>query len=326
MNSLSVSAALTLNVASVHRSYGSGAAAFEAVRGIDLHVRRGELFALLGTNGAGKTSLLEVMEGMARPSAGRVRVFGVDPYRRRREVRRRTGIVLQESALPAGLTAIETARMWQGTLSHPLPVAECLGLVDLARRQNVAVKSLSGGERRRLDLALALMGRPELLFLDEPTAGLDPQSRRQVWELMRRLLDDGVTIVLTTHYLEEAEQLADRLAIMHAGQLARMGSVPEIVSSEPAHIRFHTTSTVLANLDALATLPGLSGGSRSDATGVELATRDLQATLNALLRRAHDADAVLTGLDASPASLEQTFLTIAQSGNDHVDGPHAVAA
>jgi ABC-2 type transport system ATP-binding protein len=326
MNPLNASAALAINVASLHRSYGSGASAFEAVRGINLHVRRGELFALLGTNGAGKTSLLEVMEGMAPPSAGRVRVFGVDPYRRRREVRRRTGIVLQESALPSGLTAIETARMWHGTLTHPMPFSECLGLVDLTHRRNVAVKSLSGGERRRLDLALALMGQPELLFLDEPTAGLDPQSRRQVWELVRRLLDHGTTIVLTTHYLEEAEQLADRLAIMHAGQIARMGSVSEIVASEPAHIRYRTTSAELADLDGLVTLPALTAGSRSDTTGVELATTDLQATLNALLRRAHDADAVLTSLDASPASLEQTFLTIAQSGNGHGDVPHATAA
>src|SRR4051794_25453628 len=267
MNPLNVSAAVAINVASLHRSYGSGASAFEAVRGINLHVRRGELFALLGTNGAGKTSLLEVIEGMAPPSAGQVRVFGVDPYRRRREVRRRTGIVLQESALPSGLTAIETARMWHGTLTHPMPFSECLGLVDLTHRRNVAVKSLSGGERRRLDLALALMGQPELLFLDEPTAGLDPQSRRQVWELVRRLLDHGTTIVLTTHYLEEAEQLADRLAIMHAGQIARMGSVAEIVASEPAHIRYRTTSAELADLDGLATLPALAAGSRSDTTG-----------------------------------------------------------
>jgi ABC-2 type transport system ATP-binding protein len=266
------------------------------------------------------------MEGMARPSTGRVRVFGVDPYRRRREVRRHTGIVLQESALPSGLTAIETARMWHGTLTHPVPAAECLGLVDLGHRHNVAVKSLSGGERRRLDLALALMGQPQLLFLDEPTAGLDPQSRHQVWELVRRLLDHGTTIVLTTHYLEEAEQLADRLAIMHAGQIARMGSVSEIVAAEPARIRYRTTSTALANIDALATLPAITAGSRSDTAGVELATTDLQATLDALLRRAHAADAVLTNLDASPASLEQTFLTIAQSGNDHTAVPHATAA
>ena len=132
--------------------------------------------------------------------------------------------------------------------------------------------------------------------------------------------------MLTTHYLEEAEQLADRLAIMHAGQIARMGTVSEIVAAEPARIRYRTTSTVLADVDALATLPALTAGSRSDTAGVELATTDLQATLDALLRRAHDADAVLTNLDASPASLEQTFLTIAQSGNDHTDVSDATAA
>ncbi|MDD9207979.1 ABC transporter ATP-binding protein, partial [Georgenia sp. 10Sc9-8] len=203
-----------LTVDGLHRTYGTGRDSFEAVRGIDLHVRRGELFALLGTNGAGKTSTLEVLEGLAPASAGDVRVLGRDPYRERNSVRPRTGIMLQDAGFPPELTAAETARMWRGTLSRPVPVDQALAAVGLEHRAGVRVASLSGGEQRRLDLALALMGRPEVLFLDEPTTGLDPQSRRTTWELVRALLDDGVTVMLTTHYLEEAEELADRLAIL----------------------------------------------------------------------------------------------------------------
>ncbi|WP_127131359.1 ABC transporter ATP-binding protein [Georgenia sp. SYP-B2076] len=296
----------------LRRSYGTGRDTFEAVRGVDLHVRRGELFALLGTNGAGKTSLLEVVEGIAPAGGGRVEVFGLDPYRERRRVRPRTGIMLQEAGFPSDLTTAETARMWHGTLSGGVTVAESLDLVGLGPRRAVPVKSLSGGERRRLDLALALMGRPEVLFLDEPTTGLDPQSRRDAWTLVRRLLADGTTVVLTTHYLEEAEELADRLAIMHGGRIVRAGTVAEIVAGEPARIRFRTADAALSATGTLASLPALAGAPRCDATGVELATTDLQATLTALLRAAQDAGAELVGLDASAASLERAFLAVAE--------------
>ena len=215
---------LVIDVQHLRRRYASSThdrQGFEAVSGVDLQVHRGELFALLGTNGAGKTSLLEVVEGLARPTGGTVRVFGKDPYRQRAQVRPRIGIMLQEAGFPADLTTIETARMWAGTLAAPRPVEEALELVALRGRADVPVSSLSGGERRRLDLALALMGRPEVLFLDEPTTGLDPESRRSAWDLVRGLLDDGTTVVLTTHYLEEAERLADRLAIMHGGRIVQ---------------------------------------------------------------------------------------------------------
>jgi ABC-2 type transport system ATP-binding protein len=305
-----------ISVQGLRRSYGQGRTSFEAVRGVDLHVRRGELFALLGTNGAGKTSLLEVVEGLAPATAGQVRVFGLDPYRRRARVRPRTGIMLQEAGFPADLTTVETARMWAGTLGAPMPVAEGLELVGLTGRAAVPVSSLSGGERRRLDLALALLGRPEVLFLDEPTTGLDPQSRRDAWDLVRRLLDDGTTVVLTTHYLEEAEQLADRLAIMHAGRIVRTGTVAGIVAGEPARIRFRSTDRALGDVDRLAALPALAGAPRSDATGVELTSTDLQATLTRLLEAARDAGAVLTDLEASPASLERAFLAVAAGQAD----------
>ncbi|MPV38251.1 ABC transporter ATP-binding protein [Georgenia subflava] len=301
-----------ITVDGVRRTYGTAAHSFEAVRGVDLHVRRGELFALLGTNGAGKTSLLEVMEGIAPATHGEVAVFGRNPYRERRAVRPRVGIMLQEAGFPSDLTTAETARMWHGTLGAPRTVAESLELVGLAGRSDVHVSSLSGGERRRLDLALAVMGRPEILFLDEPTTGLDPQSRRDAWTLVRSLLDDGTTVVLTTHYLEEAQELADRLAIMHGGRVVRTGTVDEIVATEPARIRFRTADATLADVDLLSALPALADWPRSDATGVELETTDLQVTLTALLRRAEDTGAALINLDASPASLERAFLAVAE--------------
>lgn len=164
-------------VEDVRRSYRTaGRASFEAVGGVSFSVRRGELFALLGTNGAGKTSILEVLEGLAPPSSGTVRVLGRDPARERRVVRPRMGVMLQEGGLPAGLTVAETARMWAGTLTEPRPATEVLTLVDLARRADVIVKQLSGGEKRRLDLALAIMGRPDVLFLDEPRPGWTPRA------------------------------------------------------------------------------------------------------------------------------------------------------
>ncbi len=311
-----------ITVEGLRRGYRAGRDSFEAVRGVDLHVRRGELFALLGTNGAGKTSLLEVVEGIAPPDAGRVRVFGLDPYRERRRVRPRVGIMLQEAGFPSDLTTAETARMWAGTLADPLPVGESLAAVGLDGRAGVPVASLSGGERRRLDLALALMGRPEVLFLDEPTTGLDPQSRRNAWDLVRRLLDDGTTVVLTTHYLEEADRLADRVAIMDRGRIARTGTVAEIVTGEPARIAYRTSSPVLRDATRLALLPALAGPPRSDVAGVELTSRDLQATLAALLRLADDVGAVLADLDASSASLERAFLAVAAEGDGRtVDVP-----
>lgn len=164
--------------------------------------------ALLGTNGAGKTSTVELLEGLAAPAGGRVRVLGHDPHAERAAVRPRTGVMLQEGGLPFDLTVAETARMWAGCTSGARPEAEVLERVGLTGRSGVRVKQLSGGERRRLDLALALLGDPEVLFLDEPTAGLDAEGRRDTWELVRSLRDTGTTVLLTTHYLAEAEDLA----------------------------------------------------------------------------------------------------------------------
>ncbi|MFF4350643.1 ABC transporter ATP-binding protein [Streptomyces sp. NPDC001530] len=281
------------------------------MRGVTFSVGRGELFALLGTNGAGKTSTVELLEGLAPPAGGRVRVLGHDPYAERAAVRPRIGVMLQEGGFPSELTVAETVRMWAGCTSGARPATETLDLVGLARRSDVRVKQLSGGERRRLDLALALLGRPEVLFLDEPTTGLDAEGRRSTWELVRELRDGGTTVLLTTHYLEEAEELADRLAILHEGHIAASGTPAEVTASQPSRISFELPDGYfLGDLPPLAEL----GVSDHETTGrvIKLRTDELQRTATALLLWAERARVELRGLDVRSASLEEAFLRIAR--------------
>ncbi|MBX7471517.1 ABC transporter ATP-binding protein [Streptomyces sp. MAG02] len=297
-----------IEVEELRRTYAGG---FEAVSGISFTVARGELFALLGTNGAGKTSTVELLEGLAPPSGGRVRVLGHDPYTERGAVRPRTGVMLQEGGFPAELTVAETVRMWAGCTSGARPVAEALELVDLARRSQVRVKQLSGGEKRRLDLALALLARPEVLFLDEPTTGLDAEGRRETWELVRALRDGGTTVLLTTHYLEEAEALAERLAILHEGRIAASGRVDEVVAAQPSHLSFDLPDGYhLGDLPPLDRL-GVTSHETAGRT-VRLKTKKLQLAATELLLWARDSGVELWGLDVRSASLEEAFLKIAQ--------------
>ncbi|MFE7859991.1 ABC transporter ATP-binding protein [Streptomyces sp. NPDC057403] len=297
-----------IEVTDLRRVYGGG---FEAVRGITFSVHRGEIFALLGTNGAGKTSTVELLEGLARPAGGRVRVLGHDPYEERAAVRPRTGVMLQEGGFPSELTVAETARMWAGCVSGARPETEALELVGLAGRGGVRVKQLSGGERRRLDLALALLGEPEVLFLDEPTTGLDAEGRRDTWELVRRLRAAGTTVLLTTHYLEEAEGLADRLAILHEGRIATTGTPAEVTAAQPARISFRLPDGYfLGDLPPLGEL-GVCGH-ELDGRVVRLRTRELQRAATALLVWAQGERVELPGLDVRSASLEEAFLGIAR--------------
>ncbi|MCT2178648.1 ABC transporter ATP-binding protein [Brachybacterium muris] len=292
----------------LERRYGSGRTSHLAVAGIDLTITRGQLFALLGTNGAGKTSTLEVLEGLARPTGGSARVFGHDPYRERRHVRPRQGLMLQTGGFPPDLTAAEALTMWTSTLTAPRPVTAVLADVDLADKARTRISSLSGGELRRLDLACAIAGDPELLFLDEPTTGLDPESRARAWELIRGLKERGTTIVLTTHHLEEAESLADELAIMHRGRIVRRGAVEEVVAGHPATIRAALGAPTVPDL------PALRGSSTLDRRGrLEITTEHLNDDLLALLTWAREHGVELTGLDARAASLESVFLEIAGS-------------
>ncbi|MFF3754213.1 ABC transporter ATP-binding protein [Streptomyces sp. NPDC002018] len=299
-----------IEVDTLRRSYAGG---FTAVDGVSFSVARGELFALLGTNGAGKTSTVEVLEGLARPSGGTVRVLGNDPYTRRSAVRPRVGVMLQEGGFPSDLTVAETVRMCAGCTSGARPTGEALELVGLGERSGVRVKQLSGGERRRLDLALALLGRPEVLFLDEPTTGLDAEGRHDTWELVRRLRDGGTTVLLTTHYLEEAEALADRLAIMHRGRIQVSGTPAEVTSTRPARIRFLLPAEVPAGR-----LP-LSLKAAAEGRRVEIRTRRLQRDLEELLRWARESDVELEALDARSASLEEAFLDIAARSAETAD-------
>ncbi|KDQ68510.1 ABC transporter ATP-binding protein [Streptomyces halstedii] len=288
----------------VRRRYAGG---FEAVTGISFSVARGELFALLGTNGAGKTSTVELLEGLARPDGGRVRVLGHDPYRERAAVRPRVGVMLQEGGFPSDLTVTETLRMWAGCTSGARPPGEVLELVGLGTRAGVRVKQLSGGERRRLDLALALLGRPEVLFLDEPTTGLDAEGRRETWRLVRELREAGTTVLLTTHYLEEAESLADRLAIMHRGRIVTSGTIADVTAERPSRIRFELPAGV-----APARLP-LALRAAADGRRVDIRTHTLQESLHTLLSWARESGVELRGLDARSASLEEAFLDIAKT-------------
>jgi ABC-2 type transport system ATP-binding protein len=298
------SAAVTapaVEVVGLERRYGD----FHAVGGISFEVQPGEVFALLGVNGAGKTSALEVVEGLATPSQGSVRILGHDPSRDRAAVRRHLGVLLQHSGLAADLTVRETVHSWARTLTDPRPVVEALDEVDLSGRADVRVRSLSGGERRRLDLALSLLGRPRVVVLDEPTTGLDPESRRAVWKIVRKLVADGAAVVLTTHNLEEAEVLADRIAILRAGVIVLSGTPQEISASQPSTIRF----TVPNGAPPLPRLPGVRV--ERGAPQVQLSTSALQPALTALLSWAGEHGLELAGLEARAASLEQAFLAVA---------------
>lgn len=299
-----------IDVRDLRCSYGT----FEAVRGVDFHVRTGELFALLGTNGAGKTTTLETLEGLRKPSAGTVRVLGMDPYEDRKQLHRRAGIMLQESGFAGDLTVAETVRLWQQLSSRRSDADEAMERLGLAHRRDVRVKQLSGGERRRLDLLLAVLTKPELLFLDEPTTGLDPESREAAWQVVRDLLADGVTMLLTTHYLHEAESLAHRLAIMHEGELAVSGSLVDVLSSERAHISFD-----LPPGTAAGSLPSFAGEVDVDqlhAGRFRLRTPDLERDLTAVVqwRSAHEVP--LRRFRAHHASLDEIFHRVVDRDGD----------
>jgi ABC-2 type transport system ATP-binding protein len=221
--------AAAIRVHSLRKSYGEQ----EAVRGIDFDVRTGEVFGLLGPNGAGKTTTVEILEGYRERDAGDVEVLGVDPWHAGTAHRERIGVVPQQSDLPALLTVREVHSMFAGYYEQPRDVDEVIELVGLADKAGSQVKTLSGGQKRRLDLGVALIGDPELVFLDEPTTGFDPSARRSAWELVRSLRSLGKTIVLTTHYLDEAQQLADRVAVIREGQVVRIGTPQELIGVAP---------------------------------------------------------------------------------------------
>jgi ABC-2 type transport system ATP-binding protein len=289
----------------LRKSYGS----FEAVRGVSFSVQAGESVALLGPNGAGKTTTVEVLEGYRPPSAGTVAVLGMDPISGGIPLRQRVGIVLQEAGFPPELTVLELVEAWRRFYPDPVATDEILAAVGLDHRRQVRSKNLSGGEHRRLDLALGLIGRPEVLFLDEPTTGFDPSARRLAWDLIEGLVSRGMTLFLTTHYLDEAQRLADRILIMSEGRIAAEGTPDEIGGREraPGTIRF-----VLPAGLAAADLPALPSGATVvvDDGAVEVTTGDVLATSHAVTGWALERGLDLPGFRVSRPTLEDVYLGI----------------
>ena len=227
-------------VRDLRKSYGTT----EALRGISFEIAEGEVFCLLGPNGAGKTTTIEILEGYRPRDGGSVTVLGSDPERRDRALRERTGVVLQHSETWAQITVAETVRIFAGYYRRPRPVDDVVDLVGLQEKRDARVKTLSGGQKRRLDLALALVGDPDLVFLDEPTTGFDPQARRNAWQMIRGLRELGKTILLTTHYLDEAQQLADRVAVLRDGRIVSEGSPAELTASSKTEVRYRENGEV----------------------------------------------------------------------------------
>ena len=247
-----------VEVADLTKAYG----AIEALRGVSFEIRSGEVFSILRPNGAGKTTTVEILEGYRQRDGGQAFVLGVDPERAGGAWRQRIGVVLQQSELYPNLTVHETVALFAGYYEQPRGVDEVIRLVGLEEKRDAPVRSLSGGQQRRLDLAVALAGDPELLFLDEPTTGFDPAARRAAWELIRALRELGKTILLTTHYLDEAEQLADRVAVLRDGRIAALGTPAELIGAAPAtEIRYRRNGreVVMATEDATRALHDLTG-------------------------------------------------------------------
>jgi len=292
-----------VSVRGLRKSYG----AFEAVAGIDLDVARGEIFAFLGPNGAGKTTTVEILEGFRDRTAGEVQVLGADPAHAGGAWRDRIGIVLQESQAEPGLTVRECLDLYAGYYSHPRDIAETIGLVGLDEKADTLGERLSGGQRRRLDVALALIGDPELIFLDEPTTGFDPSARRAAWDVVSGLRALGKTVFLTTHYMDEAEHLADRIAVIAAGRIVAEGTPGTLGGRErmAATIRF-TLPDGVARGDLPGALREATAANGRVVVESEHPLTDVKALADWALARGLD----LPDLDVRRPSLEDVYLRL----------------
>jgi ABC-2 type transport system ATP-binding protein len=299
-----------IEVQGLRKAYGDT----EAVRGLSFSVAAGEVFCLLGPNGAGKTTTTEILEGYRARSAGDVRVLGHDPEHSERALRERVGIVLQEAAAQAELTVAEVLTMFGGYYPRRRPVDELVALVGLEGKGDERVKLLSGGQRRRLDLALALVGDPDLLFLDEPTSGFDPSARRQAWATIKDLCALGKTVFLTTHFMDEAQALADRVAVMANGRLVAMGTPAEIGGRDTAPTEI---SFALPHGVALGDLPDLGDASVTEPAPERVrvvAPNGLLAS-HALTGWALDRGHELRGFEVTQPSLEDVYLRLTENEN-----------
>ena len=293
-----------IEVRGLRRSYGE----IEAVRGISFEVARGEVFCLLGPNGAGKTTTVEILEGYRSRSGGEARVLGIDPASRSRELHDRTGIVLQQCGVQAELTVAELIEMYGRYYTRRRDVDELVELVDLVAKRNVRAKNLSGGQRRRLDLALGLVGDPDVVFLDEPTTGFDPAARRGAWSTVRSLCELGKTVFLTTHFMDEAQALADRVAVMRAGEIIAIGRPDELGGRDlrPAEIRF-----VLPAGWSFGDLPELTGIERSmEGDRVLVMSREPVRVANAITGWALERGVDLEHFSVTQPTLEDIYLEL----------------
>ena len=279
-----------VSVRGLTKSYGD----FEALKGVDFELHAGEVFGLLGPNGAGKTTTIEILEGYRDRDGGDVRILGADPAKAGLEWRQRIGVVLQSSAMYENLTVAEQLAQFGGYYEQPRPVDEVIGLIGLEEKRDTRARKLSGGQRRRLDLGLALVGDPELIFLDEPTTGFDPAARRRAWGTIRSLRALGKTILLTTHYLDEVEQLADRVAVLREGKIVASGTVHELIGGTPAtEIRYRRNGEV-----------------------VVLETDEPTRVLHELTASAMERGEELEGLEVRKPSLEEVYLSLVQAEDE----------
>ena len=275
-----------IQVSDLRKSYGE----HEALRGISFTINEGEVFSLLGPNGAGKTTTVEILEGYRARDGGSVEVLGFDPARAQTAYRQQIGVVLQQSQLWANLTVAETHRMFAGYYERPRDIDEVIQLVGLREKRDARVKTLSGGQKRRLDLGVALVGDPDLIFLDEPTTGFDPAARRAAWEMIRSLRSLGKTILLTTHYLDEAEQLADRVAVLREGRIVSEGTPAELTGgTQETEVRY-----------------------RRDGHEVVLRTTEPTRLLHQLTEEALAEGRELEGLTVRRPTLEDVYLLLTE--------------
>ena len=292
--------AYAVEVRGLTKSYGD----VRAVAGVDLRIARGEVFALLGPNGAGKTTTVEILEGYRHRDGGEVSVLGYDPGMQRAPMKQRIGIVLQSTGVDRFLTVAESIAMYSGYYPSPRPVDEVIELVGLTEKRDSRVVKLSGGQQRRLDMAIALAGDPELLFLDEPTTGFDPSARREAWEVVKSLTALGKTVLLTTHYMDEAQYLADRVAVIAGGRIVAEGAPDTLGGRDTVgariRVRIPTDAGLPAELEAHPAGDGF----------LELAPADLTRALHRLTGWALDHDVSLEDLTVVRPSLEDVYLQL----------------
>ena len=294
-----------IRVSGLKKYYGD----VKAVDGVDFEVGRGEVFGMLGPNGAGKTTTIEVLEGLRPPDSGTVEVLGLDICKKADAIKQRIGVQLQSVSLYPRLTVTELLDLFGSFFAHHVPTKQLIDMVDLGERANARSMNLSGGQQQRLSIALALVNDPELVFLDEPTTGLEPQARRSLWEIVKGLQSRGKSVMLTTHYMEEAAELCDRVAIMDHGHILEMGTVPDLIGRHFKERAVSFDSVATLPLERMSKLAGVTRVAQEDGQTV-LYSKDVPATIGGLLAAADEISIDPRNLGIRQATLEDVFLDL----------------